>query len=366
MKVYNKLGFFAVGALLMSSCAVNDPLMDKMEAGQVVPTVSWELASSVCKAGDNAAFLGKYYTTVEGLNIDHAEVWGRVFMSENASASQKLIPSPAYSKPINNSAEIRGYHLLKEFPHKEEYLIGKEYHMNESFPTSSTLSPVNWSSPAEWDEEMFNAYFPEGYRDEFKKQMVDYLTIDSTYYSSLRQLYIDYGFTKEQLDSINSHYPDLEPIPYSSKAQTEKKNEGNVMARNWLWFSIDTKDVVGYYYIITDENGNEVEIQIPTKEDAPESISENKIYEVYNSPHWVYSRFSDYTGGAITAVRAEYMPLWKELVELITFEEWIYNKSEKSYSLEFARKYSMDVQYRVIDTEGGEGKDTDTKTIELN
>ena len=66
MKIYNKLGLFAAATLLMTSCAVNDPLMDKMEPGEVVPTVTWELASTVCKAGNEAGFLGKYYTTEEG------------------------------------------------------------------------------------------------------------------------------------------------------------------------------------------------------------------------------------------------------------------------------------------------------------
>ena len=88
MKIYNKLGLFAAATLLMASCAVNDPLMDKMEAGQVVPTVTWELASTVCKAGNEAGFLGKYYTTEEGVTITHSEVWGMITMTESASAIQ--------------------------------------------------------------------------------------------------------------------------------------------------------------------------------------------------------------------------------------------------------------------------------------
>ena len=91
MKLYNKIGLFAAGALMMTSCAVNDPFADKMQIGEVVPTVSWELSSSVCKAGNEAGFLAKYYTTAEGVSIDHSEVWAMVTRTESAAATQKLI-----------------------------------------------------------------------------------------------------------------------------------------------------------------------------------------------------------------------------------------------------------------------------------
>lgn len=360
MKVYNKLGFFAAGALLMASCAVNDPLMDKMEAGQVVPTVSWELSSSVCKAGNEATFLGKYYTTVEGVSIDHSEVWAMITKSEGAAATQKLIPSPAYTKSVNSNDTIRGYHLLKSFPHSEAELKNdNEYHLNSSFPTSRTLGPVNWVAPAEWSDDMFNTYYPATFKEEFCAQMVKYLTNDSTYLGGLRNLYVNYDYTKEQIDAVNAKYPELTPIPFSD-SQEAGKTKGD------LWFDVDTKTIVGYYYTIVDANGNTVEIEIATKEEAPETVSQDKVFPVYKAPHWIFSRYSDNTGGAVTAVRAEYMPLWKELVEVVPFQAWIYNSTEKCYSVEFSRKHTMSVQFRVIDSVGGQGKDTDTKTVELN
>ena len=362
MKVYNKLGFFAAGALLLASCAVNDPLMDKMEAGQVVPTVSWELASSVCKAGNEAAFLGKYYTTVEGVSIDHSEVWAMIKKSEGAAATQKLIPSPAYTKSVTLNDDVRGYHLLKSFPHSEAELKGKEYFLNATFPTSATLGPVNWVSPSEWSDDMFNTYYPENFKEEFCGQMVTYLTKDSTYMSGLRNVYVSYDFTEEQINEANKLGAGVEgfqPIPFSDSEEAGK-------TKGDLWFDVDTKTIVGYYYTIVDANGNNVEIEIAKKEDAPETVSQDKVFPVYKSPHWIFSRYSDNTGGAVTAVRAEYMPVWKALVEMIPFQDWIYNSSEKCYAVEFSRKYTLSVQFRVIDSVGGQGKDTDTKTIELN
>lgn len=365
MKIYNKLGLFAAATLLMASCAVNDPLMDKMEAGQVVPTVTWELASTVCKAGNEAGFLGKYYTTEEGVTITHSEVWGMITMTESASAIQKLIPSPAYTKTVNLNDTVRGFHLLKSFAHKEEFRVGEEYHLDTTFTTPRTLGPVNWSNPTAWDEanqKKFADYYPAEFQDEFKAQMVTYLTKDSTYMSGLRNVYVNYDFTQADFDEVNALGTDIEgfqPIPFSdSDVAGETKGD--------LWFDVDTETIVGYYYTKVDGNGNTVEIEIATKEEAPEDVSQDKVFPVYKSPHWIFSRYSDNTGGAVTAVRAEYMPIWKALVEKVPFEAWIYNSSEKSYTVEFSRKYSIISQFRVVDSKGGVGKDTEYKTIELN
>lgn len=54
MKSYNKIALLAAGLFLATSCDVNDPFADKMDIGQVLPTTSWELSSTVCKAGEEA------------------------------------------------------------------------------------------------------------------------------------------------------------------------------------------------------------------------------------------------------------------------------------------------------------------------
>ena len=150
----------------------------------------------------------------------------------------------------------------------------------------------------------------------------------------------------------------MTPLPFSnSDVQGETKGD--------LWFDVDTETIVGYYYTVV-ENGVMVEKQIATKEEAPEGVSQDKVFPVYKAPHWIYSRYSDNTGGAVTAVRAEYMPMWKELVEMVPFEAWIYNSSDKNYAVEFSRKYAIVSQFRVVDSKGGVGKDTEYKTVELN
>ena len=356
MKLYNKIGLFAAGALMMTSCAVNDPFADKMELGQVVPTVSWELASSVCKAGNEAGFLAKYYTTAEGVSIDHSEVWAMVTRSESAAATQKLISSPAYTKTVNFTDTVRGFHLLAEFPHSQAVLNGNEYHLDSAFPTSRTLGPVTWTNPAAWSEDMFVAYYPATFKEEFSAQMVKYLTDGDTYLAGLRQAYLNYDFTAEQVAEVNNKYPNHQPIPNPAEGQVKDD----------LWFANDTEVVTGYYYMVV-ENGVTREIEVATKEEAiAAGIDESLIYDVYKSPHWLYCRYSDNTGGAITSLRDEYRPMWKDLVSMIPFESWIYNGPEKTYSVEFTRKYALNVVYKVIDTKGGIGKDSEVKTIDLN
>lgn len=357
MKLYSKIALFAAGMLAATACSVNDPFADNMELGQVVPTVSWELSSTMCKAGDDAAFLAKYYTTSDVAKIDHSEVWAMITSQEEASATQKLISSPAYTLTVTANDTVRGMHLVCSFPHSQAVLNGTEYHLNASFPTSSTLSPVSWLSPEEWDQEKFDLYYPAGFQQDFCAKMVSYLTTDSTYLSGLRQLYLNYDFTREQIDAVNAKYPTLTPIPFSD-SQDAGSTKGD------LWFEVDTKTITGYYYA-TVVDGVKVEHEIATKDDAPQGIDPEKIYPVYKAPHWIFCRYSDDTGSAVTSVRHEYMPLWKELVEMVPFKAWIYNSADGNYTMEFKRTYYITPQFRVIDTNGKIGKDTDTKQIQL-
>lgn len=351
MKLYNKIGLFAAGALLMTSCAVNDPFADNMEIGEIVPTVTWELNSSVCPAGSEAGFLAKYYTTAEGVSIDHSEVWGMVVSTEEAAVTQKLIPSPAYTltKTVNDT--VRGFHLLQSYPHSMAEAKGVEFHLDATFPVTRTFGSVKWLNATEWDEEKFNNLYPADFKAEFLDHMVSELTEDSTYFAGLRNVYINYAFTKEQIDAVNAKYPNLEPLPW-----TDSQEAGST--KGDLWYAVDVETVDHYYYAVVN-NGVKVEYEVATVEEAvAKGIEAEKVYPVYKAPHWVFCRYSDDTGAAVTSVRAEYMPLWKELVEMIPFEAWIYNSTESQFAVNFSRTYVIIPQFRVVDTKGKVGKTT--------
>ena len=109
-----------------------------------------------------------------------------------------------------------------------------------------------------------------------------------------------------------------------------------------------------------------VEHEIATKDDAPAGIDPSKVFPVYKSPHWIFCRYSDNTGGAVTSVRHEYMPMWKELVQMVPFTAWIYDGTNKVYAVSFNRTYTIIPKFKVVDTKGKIGTDTETKSIELN
>jgi hypothetical protein len=350
MKLYNKLGVIAAGLLMFTSCANHDLFTDVMDMGQVLPTVSWELGSSVCKAGDSVTFKGKYYTTAEGISIDHSEVWDQVTRKQSAAASVKLTSGLSYTKTVAQSDTMRTFQQCATFPHSAAAWDGYEYVLTGKFATSRTLGPVSWSSPSEWDETLFASYYPSNFASEFVATVVNYLTKDSAYVNDLKTVYVNYNFKKSQFEELNT------------KLGLTMPTDTDVVTKSENWFT-NTAKVVGYYYITLDANGTQVIHEVAAATDVP---AEYKAYEVYDSSPWIFCRYSDNTGGAITSVRAKYMPYWKALISEIPFKDWIYSTSDKVYVVDFTRSYSLEPQFKVFDTNGKVGTDTDTKTVDLN
>lgn len=348
MKIFNILCSLAIVAALTNACAVHDPFADNMEIGQIVPTVSWEL-SDVAKAGGFVSFKAKYYTSADH-SIDHSEVWGLVTRTTSAAATCRLTKSFSYTKTVNSTDTVRTDVLLASYPHSKAEWDGHEYVLVDSFQVSSTLSPVSWVDPEVFDEDRFNMYYPETFQQEFVDHVVNYLTKDSTYYNDMSSIYINYDFTAEQFEALNAKYG----LDIPTETETSEKSK--------LWF-VNPEVVDHYYYITVDENGVKVEHEIDTPEQAPAGVN---VYNVYQSSAWIYSRYSDDTGGRITSIRKEYMPFWKDLISQIPFSDWIYNTSDKNYSVNFTRNYILYPTFRVFDETGKMGKDTETKQISLN
>ena len=103
--------------------------------------------------------------------------------------------------------------------------------------------------------------------------------------------------------------------------------------------------------------------EIATPDAAPSGVN---VYEVYKSSPWLMCRYSDDTGGKITYVRHNYMPYWKELIQSIPFESWIYDTSDKNYAVNFTRNYYLEPDFRVYDKNGKVGVTTNNKEITLN
>ena len=348
MKRYKIYGLLALMALLTASCAIHDPFADNGELGQVLPTVDWEQGSTVVKAGRYATFKGKYYTTAEKA-IDHSEVWCLIKRDQTATATSKLTTSLAYTKNYSLTDTVRSSQMVATYPHSKAEWDGYEYVLTDSFPTSRTLAPVAWVNPEEWDQEKFDSYYPPTFQEEFMDYMVNALTKDSTYYNDLRNVYIKYDFPVELFEQLNTQYG----IDFPTDTTNDDKSNA--------WYTTDEVD--HYYYITVGEDGKAIYHEIAQVSDAPSGVN---VQPVYKSAFWLFSRYSDDTGGKITTVRRQYMPYFISMLETIPFTSWIYNTSDKAYTVNFNRTYFLEPQYRVYDTDGKVGATTDNKEVTLN
>lgn len=357
-----------LGAVLVS-CNENDPVGDILKPGQEVPTAYWEVGSTACKAGESYTFQGKYNVS-PGKTPAYSEVWYRVKRDESAAATVKLAGAAlSYTKTVTAADTMRTYQPIVRYSHSQSEFDGYEYVIKGEVPVSRTLSPVSWADAEEWDQERFDSYYPAGFAKEFCNEVVEMLTKDSTYYASLRTVYINHPFTNEQFKAVNAKFgtalPDDIDMSGDDKGAADKSD---------LWFSTtEASDaaIVGYYYTKLDAAGNAVVYEIA--KDAPKAdndgnmiYQDNKCYAVYKSAPWIFCRYNDDLGAIISTVRAKYMPAFVELLGSIKFPEWIYDSANKAYKVDFTRKYTLDAQFRVYDTDGEEGIANDIRTIEIN
>ena len=351
MKILNILGSVALATLVLTSCANHDLIADKGELGQVLPTVDWEQGSTTVKAGNYATFKAKYYTSSDHY-IDHSEVWAMVTRQQEATATSKLTTSLAYTKSYTITDTVRSAQSMASYPHKLAEWDGHEYVLTDSFPTSRTLAPVTWNTPASWDQDKFDSYFPSTFAQEFVDYMVNALTGSNTYYNDLRNVYINYDFTAEQFAALNAKYG----FDFPTDTETDKKSDN--------WFTqVNEQDVIDHYYYTTVEGEETVYHEIATEAEAPAGAN---VYAVYKSSAWLFSRYSDDTGGKVTTIRSEYMPFFKDLISQIPFTGWIYDSANKVYNVTFSRTYFLQPTFRVYDENGKVGITSTNNEITLN
>ncbi len=385
MKLQYKLGIFALGLVAFTSCEKNDPFADHLIIGQPVPTCYWEVGSTVCKAGESFSFKGQYYTE-KGHTPSHSEVWYNVTLTDEASATAKLAGTGfTYTKQFSISEEeVRMNQSIYKFDHSLAVWDGYEFVLTATVPVSESLVPINWNTPKEWEKtekNKFATYFPEGFAEEFENA-VDSLIVTDNYYNSLRYLYANYAFTNERFAEINAQFGTEFPtdIKYS---ETDK--QASVTDKMNRWFDgsnpynpnpgstdpVPPADTVAYYYPTL--NGETVVYNRITKEEAVKDdfgtyrYAADKsiiVYPIYASAPWVFSRYDDDKGAVVSTVIPEYIEAFKALVEPITFQEWI--KGDDGYAISFKRKFVLDANYRVFDTDGNEGVAHTSYQIEIN
>lgn len=341
---YSKIVLAAAALAAMSSCAKHDLIPEIAQVGQSVPTVYWEVGSTVCKAGESFSFQGKY-TSEPGRTPVRSEVWYQIIRADAAAASAKLGGSSlSYTQTVSSQDTMRSFQCHASFPHSEEYWNGHEYIIQGEVPTSRTLSPVMWSDAAEWDQSRFDSYYPEGFAKQFTAKVVSMLTDEETansYYNALRTVYLNYPFTNEQFAAVGLPQLDL------------SGDDNGTSVKSDAWFSTteaSDKALVGYYYITLDADGKAVYNEVPVDYTAPEGTV---IYPRYKSCEWVFCRYDDNSGSIVSTVRPEWLPRFRAILEQIAFPDWIYDSANHAYKIEFSRSYSLEANFRAYD------KDTD-------
>lgn len=210
----------------------------------------------------------------------------------------------------------------------------------------------------------------------FTAKVNDYLTKDSTYYNDLRHVYVNYAFTLNQIQEVISKYPQLPGLDKLLLEDAGQKSDAWYTKITVESGKEEVENVVGYYYLelVGDVNVyREVALDDPKLEtvDGKQyyNVSETlkvPAYKVYESSPWVFCRYDDNRGEVIATVRGNYMPVFKDLIALIPFTDWIYNSADKVYSVTFDRKYSLGVVFKVVDTVGNVGYTTEVKEVSLN
>lgn len=354
MKLQYKIACLALAAAAMSSCARHDVIDKNGTLGPDVPAAYWVLNSTVCKAGSEFTFNGKY-STAPGYTADRSEVWYQVVRTEEASVLSKLGGTAlGYTHKSTKVDTIRSFQSMAVFPHSAAVWDGHEFILDGSVPVSRTLAPVKWADIAVWDQDNFNSYYPEGFAEGFLSTVIGYLTDEATapqYYNSLRSVYISYNFSNE-LFAANG-FPEID----MEQPDADKSDK---------WFATTQASddaIVGYYYY-TVENDKNVVHEISIEENK--NFTEYPTYPVYKSAEWVFCRYDDNAGAIVSSVRTEWLPRFRALLETIPFQDWIYDTANACYKVDFTRSFSLNAQFRVYDTEGHEGRAYDVLTITVN
>lgn len=250
MKNITKTTLLLMSIAGLVSCEINDPVDDWARIGQEVPHTVWELSSTKVKAGENLAFKAQYYT--KGEKIDRLEVW--YDLTENKAMEAKCpFVSFNYSLSVNVSSSAREEQSISQYVHSEENwdVDKRAYIINETFPVSNTLRPVEWKDVVDFDSEKFSTLFPDTFATAFKNGLYEKLE-QSTYLTDYRAVLVTTGeITVEDfnacLDStFNENRQDYDKFVKEERKAELKSKYNNIPFEELIYKSSESKFQISY------------------------------------------------------------------------------------------------------------------------
>ncbi len=201
-----KIFMLALAAVSLVACDKHDPFDDILITGEVGPQVYWTIGSSMVSAGSTMDFNAQYYTSVDGVEIDHSELWYNISETVEKTINCPWTSTFTYTITSLVTEEKRGAQKISEYPHSEEYYNDslRAYNLIDVFPVSGTLSPYQWAKPAKFeaaDSANIDTYFGVGFMQHFKDSLYTLMK-----YGDFSKMLLGLGVCEDMLAYTDSTY----------------------------------------------------------------------------------------------------------------------------------------------------------------
>lgn len=215
---------FLLGLIAFTACEIDDPVDDWARVGQQMPHTIWELSSTKVKAGDSLAFKAQYYTN--GIEIKQTAVWYDLTEKTTMAATCPIV-SFNYSLSIDMSMLSREDQSIINYEHLESLWdsVRKSYVLNEKFPVSNTIRPVEWKNVTDFDQNKFNTLFPDTFASAFKDGLFEKLEMNENLPSYRALLMTAAEFPTEEFDACLDSVKNTNSGVYDKFIKSEKKAE---------------------------------------------------------------------------------------------------------------------------------------------
>lgn len=187
------------------SCETHDVVDEIARPGHFAPNVYIEMGASTVEAGDSVEFSAEYWSEDDA--FEDVSLW----YSMNTELNYELtsVYNTDYSFVLDSTELVREYHEVLSYEHSDKYYDEekKAYAVNDTFPTSYTLTPSEISEPETFNEEQINRLFPASVFESFYEGLFETLG-----YEKLKEILVtDFSIVDEE--TFDSHFNEIEIEP---------------------------------------------------------------------------------------------------------------------------------------------------------